>query len=115
MIERDEEYSELTLTQGIDLMNKGIDCYSIDGSGKLRVGSIERIELVGDKIKVFISDLPISPIDLWLIGKSKKHAKILRLVWDVEKLDDEITDRNIKKENYQRDLLNILQEEKGNV
>ena len=102
-------YDVLTLEQVVILMNDGCDCYWVDGSEELHVGHIERIELVGNKVKVFISDFPVSPIDIRLIGKTKKHAKILRLVRCIETLDMEIAIRKLTKEDHQKELSDLLQ------
>jgi len=108
-------YDVLTLEQVITLMNDGCYCYWIDRPEELHVGHIKRIELVDNDVKVFISDFPVSPVDIGLIGKTKKHAKILRLVGDIEKLDKAITARKCEKENYQKELSDLLQEEKEDV
>jgi hypothetical protein len=107
-------YDVLTLEQVVTLMNDGCDCYCIERQ-ELRVGHIKRIELVGNNVKVFISDFPTSSVDIGLIGKTKKHAKILRLVRDIETLDMEITIRKLTKEDDQKELSDLLQEEKENV
>ena len=108
-------YDVLTLEQVITLMHDGCDCYWIDRPEELHVGRIKRIELVGNNVKVFISDFPTSPVDMGLIGKTKKHAKILRLVRNIETLDNEIMARKWEKENYQKELSDLLQEEKEDV